>query len=370
MGIRGCATREGTAAYETRMGSLAAAGHFRHLGGLGLSSLGIGTYLGREDAATDEEYCEAVARALGLGINVVDTAVNYRHQRSERAIGVALARLIGNGTLRREEVVLATKGGFLPFDSAVPPNAGAYLTDTYVRSGILRADEVVGGCHSLAPRYLADQLERSRANLGVDTIDIYYLHNPEMELSEVDRPTFIRRLRAAFEALENAVAASKIRAYGAATWTGFRQPADAPEHLALADLVAVAREVGGSRHHFAVIQLPMNLGMTEAATLANQLVDGRPMSVLEAARLLDVYVMTSASLHQGQLARGLPPILGEVLTGLKSDAERALQFVRSTPGVGTALVGMRQVGHVEENARLVGTPPVSWDRFQQLFRRG
>lgn len=110
------ATEAGTAAYRERLGGRAAAGHFREHQGLWFSSLGIGTYLGGEDAATDRLYRDAVLRALELGINVIDTAINYRAQRSERAIGEALRLAFERGIARREEIVVATKGGFLPFD--------------------------------------------------------------------------------------------------------------------------------------------------------------------------------------------------------------------------------------------------------------
>jgi aryl-alcohol dehydrogenase-like predicted oxidoreductase len=80
--------------------------------------------------------------------------------------------------------------------------------------------------------------------------------------------------------------------------------------------------------------------------------------------------MTSASIYQGQLARNLPSVIGEFLPGLDTDAQRALQFVRSTPGVGTALVGMKRVAHVEENARLTSVAPLPWQEFQKLFSEG
>jgi predicted aldo/keto reductase-like oxidoreductase len=92
------------------------------------------------------------------------------------------------------------------------------------------------------------------------------------------------------------------------------------------------------------------------------------MSLLEAARRLDLFVMTSAPLYQGRLARGLSPVIAEFLPGLETDAQRAVQFVRSTPGVGAALVGMQQLAHVEENARLGSVPPLPWSRFQRLFQ--
>lgn len=366
--IKGFATAEGTVAYRARRA--AARDHFRVWQGLAASSIGIGTYLGGEDAATDQSYRETVTRALELGLNVVDTAVNYRHQRSERSVGAALRSLVGAGAVSREEVVLATKGGFIPFDETAPANPSAYLADTYLRPGIVEAADVVAGCHCMTPRYLADQLERSRANLGVETIDIYYVHNPEMQLSEVDRPTFLGRIRAAFEFLEGAVEQGKIRVYGTATWSGYRQPPSAPDFLSLPELVQIAGEIAGDAHHFKVLQLPYNLAMTEAFTRANQPVGKDTAAILPLARELGMYVMTSASIYQGQLARNLPPVIAEFLPGLDTDAQRALQFVRSTPGVGTALVGMKRAAHVEENARLASVSPLPWEEFQKLFSEG
>ena len=87
----GRATPAGTAAYAQRFASHAAGAHFRSTAaGFSVSSIGIGTYLGEPDDATDEAYQAAVERALALGCNHIDTAINYRHQRSERAIGQAL----------------------------------------------------------------------------------------------------------------------------------------------------------------------------------------------------------------------------------------------------------------------------------------
>ena len=364
--IAGRATPDGTDAYRRRAN--AAPEHFRAFGGCWLSSLGIGTYLGAEDAATDELYRNALTRALELGLNVVDTAVNYRHQRSERLIGQALSALIGKGALRREEIVVATKGGFIPFDGSMPTNPGAYFTETYLRPGIIRPDDVVAGCHCMTPAYLADQLERSRRNLGLETVDVYYVHNPETQLQEVDRPELLKRIRDAFTFLESAASDGKIGCYGTATWNGYRQPPAARDYLSLAELEKIARDVAGDKHRFRVIQLPYNLAMGEAFTLGNQPVDGEAVSPLEAARRLGIYVMTSASIYQGQLSRNLPPVLGEHLPGLSTDAQRAIQFARSTPGVGTALVGMKRVAHVEENAALVKVPPAPWSEFQKLFK--
>jgi aryl-alcohol dehydrogenase-like predicted oxidoreductase len=364
--IGGYATAEGTTRYRERLAGRVPAAHFRELAGAAwASSIGIGTYLGREDDATDALYQKAIGRALERGVNVLDTAVNYRHQRSERAIGAAVAAAV-RGDIGRDEVVVATKGGFVPFDGEVPSDPGAYFQATYVRPGIIQPGEVVGS-HCMTPRYLRDQLDRSRTNLGLQTVDVYYVHNPETQLDEVPRPEFLARIREAFAALEEAGREDKLRLYGAATWNGFRADPTEPGYLSLAELVDVAREVGGSQHRFRVVQLPYNLAMPEAFTRANQKVEGVFVSTLEAARRLGVYVMASASVYQGQLTRGLPSVVTDYLPGFTSDAQRAIQFVRSTPGVGTALVGMKTLDHVEDTAGVAATSPMPWEQFKRLF---
>jgi aryl-alcohol dehydrogenase-like predicted oxidoreductase len=364
--LPGRATGDGTRRYAEKLAGRLAAGHFRELAGLSVSTLALGTYLGPEDGATDVLYQDAVVRALELGVNVLDTAVNYRHQRSERAIRTALADAIARGVIRRDEVVVATKGGFIPFDGTVPRDPRAYFAVTYVETGIIKPGDVAKGAHCMTPRYLHDQIDRSRANLGLETLDVYFVHNPETQLGEVDRAEFLTRLRAAFGALEEAVAAGSIARYGTATWNGYRVDSGDPGYLSLAEVVAAAQDVGGADHHFQVIQLPYNLGMTEAFTRANQQLKDRVVPVLEAAREFGIAVMASASLHQGQLTR-LPEMMAQYIPGLTTDAQRALQFVRSTPGITTALTGMKTSAHVDENAAIATISPMPWEQFQRLF---
>ena len=362
------ATQDGTKKYAARFAGRAAEGHFREQQGLWISSLGIGTYLGEPDARTDKAYMDSIVEAVESGINVIDSAINYRFQRSERSVGAALAELAGRG-YAREELVVCTKGGFLTPDADMPADAGEYFHREYVETGILREGDVAAGCHSMAPKFVADQLERSRRNLGVETIDVYYLHNPETQLGEVPREMFNKRLRDAFEFLESAVAAAKIHFYGLATWNAFRQTENAQDFLSLSSVESLARDVAGGSHHFRFVQLPCNLGMTEALTRANQPLDKARVPIVEAASKIGITLVASAAMLQGQLSRGLPPFVGSAL-GMKSDAERAMQFVRSTPGITTALVGMSRVEHVRANLSLVGVAPASQDQFARLFQRG
>jgi len=367
MAILGSATEEGTTRYKAKQAQCHPE-HFRRLQHLWASSIGLGTYLGDPDAKTDQLSAEALARALVLGCNFIDTAINYRCQRSERTIGETLERLIAQGTIARDEVILCTKGGYIPFDGDAPPDPSRYVVETFLEPGIIQYDELVAGCHCVSPGYLEHQLSASLTNLRVETIDVYYLHKPEQQLEQISQEAFLSRIEAAFRLLEQNVSSGVIRWYGTATWNGFRAHPKSPTHLSLQELVDLARRVGGEAHHFRVIQLPYNLAMPEAYAFKNQEVDGEPMSVLEAAMKLGLSVVISASLLQSQLAR-LPAAMDRLIPGCSTDAQRAIQFVRSTPGVVTALVGMKQPQHVEENLKLVDVPLLSSEHVGQLFTK-
>jgi len=362
------ATKEATTRYAQKFARRAAAGHFREAQRLALSSLGIGTYLGQPDAKTDEGYTAAAVAAVESGINVMDAASNYRFQRSERSLGAALRQLATKG-FAREEIVVCTKGGYLTPDGVMPADPNEYFFHEYMQPGVFSAKDIAAGSHCMTPKFLKNQLGRSLKNLGVECVDVYYLHNPETQLSEVSKEEFSNRVRDAFTFLESAVEAGEIQYYGLATWNGFRQDARAPAAMQLGEIAQIAQEIAGGRHHFRFVQVPFNLGMTEALTLGNQSLRGHHRTIMEAAGDLDITLIASASLLQGQVAKNLPGFVAEAL-GLANDAERALQFVRSSPGITTALVGMSRVEHVKANARLVGVAPATTEQFSKLFSRG
>lgn len=364
--LPGAATPQGTLRFAARFQGRSASGHFREVpGGLVFSSIGIGTYLGEPDDATDERYKAAVIAAVEGGINVIDTAINYRIQRSERSIGAALQQLASSG-FSRDAFVLCTKAGFLTPDGEMPPDPNVYFKHEFLDRGIFKVEDIAAGCHCMAPRYLENQLERSRRNLGVDCIDVFYLHNPETQLTEVPPEEFHKRIQLAFKFLESAVAAGKIGAYGMATWNAFREDPKAEGYLPLEGMADIAREVAGEDHHFRYIQLPFNLAMPEALTRPNQVVGGRAMPMVQAARALGITLVTSAALLQGQLTKNLPPFIGAALN-LKTNSSLALQFARSVPGLTTALVGMSKVEHVKANLELVGVEPAPREQFLKLF---
>jgi aryl-alcohol dehydrogenase-like predicted oxidoreductase len=366
------ATSTGTSAFRHRLRSSTHAGHFREAFGLTVSSIGLGTYLGHHDEQADSSYSASIIRAFELGSNVIDTAANYRFQRSERVIGQTLTALVRSGAIAREEIVVATKGGYLPFDGEPPRSReemSEYLNRTFIATGICSREDFVQGSHSMAPQYLAHQLDQSLRNLQLETIDVYYIHNPESQFAGVSRADFENRIRAAFEFLESAVDAGKIARYGVATWNGFRVSESSPEYLSLEAIVDAARSIGGDAHHFEVVQLPFNLSMIEAATFENQHVRGTRVSFLDAASELGISVMTSAALLQARLTRALPQEVRDLLREMTTDAQRALQVARSARGIAVALVGMGTPGHVEENLAIAALAPMPPSDVTRLLKR-
>jgi len=353
-------------AYRDEYGDEMGRTYFRRYGDGVLASVGIGTYLGEPTDAVDRGYREAIVAALESGSNVLDTAINYRCQRSERVVGAALAE----ADVDREAVFVATKGGFLPFDSERPAEPGAYVRSEYLEPGVVEPDDLARGSHCIAPAFLDDQLDRSLSNLDVETVDCYYVHNPETQLAVRDREAVYDQLEAAFERLERRRAAGDLRSYGVATWDCFRVPADHPRYLSLPEVLrrarAAAAAAGADTTGFRAVQLPFNAEMADAFTVAAHDGPDGPQSALHFCQDAGLSVFTSASLKQGDLADGLPAHVEARVEG-ETAAQRALTFARSAPGVTTALVGTSTPAHAAEAVGAGRADPLGAAAFDAVF---
>jgi len=357
--IPGRATPSGTSTHHS-----AARGR-SGLGGLRLSSIGLGTYLGPPDEATDRLYEQAAGEALRLGCNVLDCAINYRFQRSERALGAALRTALAGG-LDREAVVVCTKAGFIPLDPETMRDPDRYLRTELLDPGILDLGDLTG-THAMTPRFLRHQAACSRKNLGLETLDLFHLHNPDVELRGRAPEDFWSRLRACLEELERMADDGWIGGYGLATWNALRVPPEDPEHLSLERVMALAREVGGEGHHFRAVQAPFSLGMPEALVAPTQDLGGQRVPLFQAATEMGLSTFASVSLGQGALTARLPMVLQHVMPDLPNDAARALQFNRSAPGLTTALVGMKSLDHVRANLALLDRPELSPETMEDCL---
>ena len=306
--LSGQATAQGTATYASRMlsrsGQAGLAQGLTPLGTTGLTTtrIGFGTY--RVDTQ-HVEHREALKYALRTSCNLIDTSTNYTDGDSERLVGSVLNELVSSGDLRRDEIIIVSKIGYIQ-------GQNIKLAEAKERSGRAYQDLVKYGdgiWHCIHPDFLADQLALSLDRLGLTTLDICLLHNPEYFLLEARhrgapdlerlRTDFYHRLQQAFAYLETQVAAGRLQYYGVSSNT-VAVSADDPEGTSLSRMVqaaeTAARSVGASTHHFQILQCPMNVFESGPATTANT-GPSYTQTVLDYARQHNIAVLVNRPLN-------------------------------------------------------------------------
>ena len=362
--ISGFATTEGTKTFSQN--SSINPLNFRTFANLHLSNIGIGTYLGESNSRTDELVKNAVKQSVLSGVNVIDTAINYRAQKAERSVGKAISELIVDGNITRDQIFVSSKNGYVTNDADIQEDFMQYVIREFGKTGIVKEGDITSGYHCMTTPYLSDQLDRSLKNLDLECIDLMYLHNSiEGQIKDVSKDQFLENLKSVFELYEQKRDEGKIKFYGMATWECFRVMSDNPQYLLLEDIVEMAKNIGGIDHGFKFIQLPYNMNYDQALLGKNQLLQNKPVSILESAVALGIGVFTSVPFMQGRLlSPGSMPEFNDLKPSL-----RALQFIRSSPGVLAPLVGQKSTEHVSENLEILNIPPMSNKDFFQLVKK-
>ena len=415
--IPGRATPEGTAFFaraksEGRMPDF----YSRTAPGLTLSSIGFGTYKGEVSDEGDAKWSRAIEEGIAAGINVIDAAIRYRGMRSEPMIGRLLREHIDKGLLARDQVFVSSKGGLLGIPEGC--DARSYARDIIVKRRGIPAPRIWNHMHCLEPMFIEQEIDRSRNRLGLETIDCYFLHNPELNFALRDREAFFQNIREVFVRLERRVAEGHIGAYGIASWNGFRRRSTSTIALDLARLHAIAREVAGDQHHFRYLELPISIGMPFTYHARAQTEGGAEKRFLDLAQELGMTILTSASVYEGNIEKlftmsrlmqlagrgdsvsdrmpamasipisenSIAQMLGVMLATRKNNVDleaelkqcseqvlglypAALNLVRSIPEVACALVGMHEVAFLRDNMRLARTPRLRTDAVEEFFSK-
>jgi aryl-alcohol dehydrogenase-like predicted oxidoreductase len=371
MKIQGKATLQGTSRYRDKHQSNCHIKHFHQANEIIASSIGIGTHLGESNIQTNTLVTEAIIESVCHGINLIDSAISYRNQQGECSVAKAIHHLINSGKIQRDELIICTKGGILSektsqyldwFDRHYIQNSNSKISKTDL---IQYENEKY---HCIHPEYLRDQISWSLDNLGIETIDTYYIHNPEIQLSETAPDILYDRLQSAFEVMEEEVARGRIAAYGLSTWDGFRVPSTSREHLNLERIKSIAQKISGdNKDNFKFIQFPLNIAMPEALLAPTQNIGGEQIPLLEAAYRLGLMSIASASLCQAEVIGQIPETIASSFgKDFRTDCQRALQYARSTPGILSALVGMKSSAHLEENLNVTAYLPMEKSKFKEL----
>ena len=380
-----------------------------------LSTIGIGSYLGKSDDLTANQLSTAVTSVIGGGINVLDTSINYLGQLAERSLGKAIRRaVVTDAIVPREALFIATKIGYIPRDARRPDSTARSVAKEWAEEwnfatrvtysvqnkgtplsqsnpdpssphvSVFPMHEIVNDKHCIAPACIDMSLRASLRNLGVETIDLVYLHNIELQYLDDDltKDEVLSRVIRAFRRLELYRSKGQIRYYGLATWDGLRNDVESHSHIWLQDMWDAAVQVGGQSHGFRFIQLPISVGMPEAVLNSYE---NRHTTVLETAKKLGLTVMGSRSVDgaspkplvrtisalthcspderaaelKGEQAAGSSEVSATTKATPLSFVAQSLNVARSTPGVAVSLVGMKESGHVSANVGVLKLPKLT-----------
>jgi aryl-alcohol dehydrogenase-like predicted oxidoreductase len=303
----------------------------RTLGNTGrkVSVVGLGAWQLGGDAwgsVSGDDARTVLDAAIGSGIDLVDTADVYGDGRSERLIGEFLAKREGAG-----RPFVATKLG-----RRVEQRPDHYHRDNF------RA-----------------WLDRSRRNLGVDTIDLVQLHCP---------PTPVYGDDAVFEALAGFVADGTIRAYGVSVETCD----EALAAIARPGVASVQIILNCFRQKPLERVLPAaraaGVGIIARVPLASGLLSGRyDESTRFGADDHRTFNRRGESFDVGETFSGVPYEVGlsaarelaPLVPGTMTMAQFALRWIVDQPGVTTVIPGARDQQQVEANAAVADLPPLT-----------
>src|SRR5207253_4452568 len=165
------------------------------------------------------------------GINLIDTSANYSDGGSEILIGNTIEKLVNDGKLKREEIVIVTKGGYMQDKNLEA--AKKMKDDGMGYSDVTEYSENLWHC--IHPDFLRDQITFSLEKLKLQTVDVYLLHNPEyfldsplaseLTLNEM-RYEYYLRIKKAFAYLESEVENGRIVSYGISSNSFTKEPGD------------------------------------------------------------------------------------------------------------------------------------------------
>lgn len=165
----------------------------------------------------------------------------------------------------------------------------------------------IHGMHCFEPAFLERQVDLSRRNLSLDTIDLLYLHNPEVLRNSLGYQAVLAKVEKAFEKLEELRSRGKINYYGVSSFAGFRVGSSDASFIGLQDLKRAAERVGGRSNGFQYISTPLNVAMMEPLLEKNQpkTAEGKNevelKSALKLASELQLNVMTTSPFMSGFL---------------------------------------------------------------------
>lgn len=305
-----------------------------------MSRIELGTHLGDVSDEVSDQYQLAISFALQNGINTIDGAINYRGMRSEKDEGIAINKLIKEGTIRREDLFITSKAGLLFGDITEKTNPQMYLEKKLKPLGITEEDFCVAENlrQTLNPDFFEIALSKSLENLGLETIDTHYIHIPEITRAGISESEFYDRMEKLFTWYESKVEEGKIRNYGIALEFMGKEPDNPKWHFELEEVRKRADLAGNGISHLKYIIFEYNKLCPYPNTIPSQTVKGKLVTLSEACKLLGFETVGS-----------MPFAMGDALD--KYSVKELLEFALG--GVDHVIVGSKSVEHIKEILSLV-----------------
>lgn len=306
------------------------------------SRLGLGTFIGNFSDEHSELFRAAISYALLNGINIIDTAINYRGMRSERDIGVVITKLIEDGLIERNQFVVSSKAGIIPGDGEIMLRPIFYMQQNLIESGIIASEDTYMEDTlwlTMNPRFYEYALEVSKSHLNLDTIDIYYMHELELSMRHYGPTEFYNKLEGIIIAYENMVSEGKIKEYGMATWEAFQLEPSDNKYISLEKVMDVVNKVS-PKHHFKHLMVPINLQLNEPVTRKTQCFKDERLTIVECAKRYGIEVHSSGSIGQGEALN-------------KHSVEDYLSFLVNNCNCDSYFIGSKSIEHIKENMRII-----------------
>ena len=266
-----------------------------------LSRIGLGTHLGDVTPEFCQKQQDSIRYALCQGMNIVDTAINYRGNIAERDVGNAISDLIRTGQRQRKDIFVASKAGLLYGDIVEKRNPKKYFEEVLEPAGILWSDySKAGGLfQTLNPKHFEIALEKSLNNLQLETLDAHYIHIPEITFANCDNDLFYRQLQTLFTWYEEKIAAGKLRSYGIALEFVTMEPEETKWNFSIERVNELAKKAGDGHSNLRFIQLPYSILSPGALTHKTQKIGQHDMSMIEACHTLGLTVVGSMPYAMG-----------------------------------------------------------------------
>ena len=383
--------------------------------GLLLSNIGMGLYKGEVNDAGDAEWYSSITYGVNNGINLFDTAIRYRSMKSEKILGKAIRDSIKENKVKRDEVFISTKGGLISFPEI--GNKVEYVNKKLINNLEIKEKDIYNNLHSIDLKFIENQLSKSIENINLGGIDTYLIHNIEFVFMLYEKDEAYKKISKIFEFLEDSVVKNKIKSYGISSWAGFRRRSSSKIYVDIFKLISIAKSISGESHNFKYVEAPLSIGMPYIA-----LKNTKKNSTIDLIKQNNINLLASAPLYEGRLEQLLNldklfqktgiqdsendilpanisfPVsensliqLFELLISSKNNKKslsekideisnkdlnlylKAINLVRSTSGVTSALVGMDKEKFAIENLKIVSEKLINekmlskfWNSFKIL----